>query len=82
MIEQADLNRIGKILDLEKIQVITFQSIVCFPKKVDEEFLTKFKEIKKEFTKKFTEVKLIEEGEIDNGYIEISSESGIDGSTG
>ena len=83
MIDQEKLNYISKFLDVEKIYVIQKQSIVCFPKKVDKEFLTKFKKIEEEINKiPFTEIKIIEEGEIDDGYIEISSESGIDGSAG
>jgi DNA-directed RNA polymerase subunit H (RpoH/RPB5) len=83
MINQEKLNYIGKFLDVEKIQVIPKQSIVCFPKKVDEEFLNKFKIVKEELDKiPFVDIQIIEEGEIDNGLIELSTESNNNGSTG
>jgi len=82
MINQEKLNYIAKFLDIEKIQVIQKQSIVCFPKKIDEEFLNKFKQVEEEIKKiPFVEIQIIEEGEADNGYIELSAESGSNGTS-
>ena len=42
------INQIKKYLDLEHITVIETVKIICFPKKIDEEFLKKFDELKKQ----------------------------------
>ena len=82
IITKQQLDKIGTILDLEKIQVIPRENIVCFPKKIDEEFKNKFKEVEAEVKKisRLIDITIIEEGEIDNvKNIKFSGEISGDG---
>ena len=79
MINQKYLKQIIKTLDLEKISVLETVTLVCFPKKVDEEFKKKFEEIENKLPKNVI-LKYVSEGEIENDYIKIQSTSGVDGS--
>jgi hypothetical protein len=78
MIDQNYLKQVIKTLDLEKISILKTVTLLCFPKKIDEEFKKKFKEIEKKLPKQVM-LKYVSEGEIENDCIEIQSTSNVDG---
>jgi hypothetical protein len=80
MIDQNYLKQIIKILDLEKISVLETVTLLCFPKKVDDDFKKKFEEIEKKIPKKVM-LKYVSEGEIENDCIEIQSTSNVNGTS-
>lgn len=84
MIDNNKLKLILNSLNLEKVAVVESLTVYCFPKKNDEKFQEKFKKASDDLKKMSNTInlKIVEEGEISNDYIEFCPASPVNESSG